>query len=111
MTMSNLERPLPIMVPTIALYHSGVGAMVSSLFSLSYRHVSFVVVFFCLFLLFFLSLPLSSSLIGCRDHAYCSLQLQFSFFLACYNVNRFVASSLFCMRLQLNSYIAVFYLI
>ena len=31
MTVSNLEKPPTVMVPTIALYHSGVEAMVSSL--------------------------------------------------------------------------------
>ena len=36
--------------------------------------------------------------------------LQFSFFFACYYVNRFVASSLLCVRLLLNSYIVVLYL-
>ena len=34
--------------------------------------------------------------------------LQVSLSLACYNVDRFVASSLFCVRLYLKSYIAVF---
>ena len=60
-----------------------------------FRLLVFFVVVFLLFLSF--------GLIGCRDHAYYPLHLQFSFFLAYYNVSRFVASFLFCVRLQLNS--------
>ena len=57
-TLSNLEMPYTVMVPTIALCHSGVGAVVSP--------VSFFIspsfVCFCSFLPYF-------SLIGCCDHA------------------------------------------
>ena len=99
-TLSNLEMPYTVMVPTIALCHSGVGAVVSPVsFNFSPSFICF-----CSFLPYF-------SLIGCCDHAYLSPHLQASLSLACHNVDRFVASSLFCVRLYLKSYVAVFYLI
>ena len=58
-TLSNLEMPYTVMVPTIALCHSGVGAVVSPVSF--YISPSFVC--FCSFLPYF-------SLIGCYDHAY-----------------------------------------
>ena len=58
-TLSNLEMPYTVMVPTIALYHSGVGAVVSPVSFLSRRHMFA----FCSFLPYF-------KLIGCCDHAY-----------------------------------------
>ena len=58
-TLSNLEMPYTVMVPTISLYHSGVGAVVSPVSFLSRRHMFA----FCSFLPYF-------KLIGCCDHAY-----------------------------------------
>ena len=58
-TLSNLEMPYTVMVPTIALCYSGVGAVVSPVSF--YISPSFVC--FCSFLPYF-------SLIGCCDHAY-----------------------------------------
>ena len=58
-TLSNLEMPYTVMVPTIALCHSGVGAVVSPVSF--YISPSFVC--FCSFLPYF-------SVIGCCDHAY-----------------------------------------
>ena len=83
-TLSNLEMPYTVMVPTIALYHSGVRAVVSPV---SF-YISPSLVCLCSFLPYF-------RLIGCCDHAYKSPHLQVSLSLACYNVDRFVASSLF----------------
>ena len=57
----------------------------------------------------FLLLPLSCSLVECRDHPYYSLYLQFSFFLACDDAHHFVASFLFYVHLQLNYYTVVQY--
>ena len=37
-TVSNFKMPYTVMVPTIALYHSGVGAVVSSVSFLSRLH-------------------------------------------------------------------------
>ena len=48
-TLSNLEMPYTVMVPTIALYHSGVGAVVSPVsFFISPSYVCFLF-FFTLF--------------------------------------------------------------
>ena len=48
-TLSNLEKPYTVMVPTIALYHSGVGAVVSPVsFFISPSYVCFLF-FFTLF--------------------------------------------------------------
>ena len=70
MTASNLERSHTVMIPTIALpvYYSGVG--VWSLHCLFYFTV------LCFFVFFLL--PLSFSLIGCRDHAY-TIPFMFNF--------------------------------
>ena len=46
-TVSNLEMPYTVMAPTIAIYHSGVGAVVSPVSFLSRRHL------FGFFFLFF----------------------------------------------------------
>ena len=60
MTVSNLDMPYTVMVPTIALQHSGVGAVISPVsFFLSRRHMFR---FFC-FLPYF-------SLIECCNHGY-----------------------------------------
>ena len=58
-TLSILEMPYAVMVPTIAPYHSGVGAVVSPVFF----YISPSYACFCSFLPYF-------SLIGCCDHAY-----------------------------------------
>ena len=48
-TLSNLKMPYTVMVPTIALYHSGVGAVVSPVsFFISPSYVCFLF-FFTLF--------------------------------------------------------------
>ena len=47
-TLSNLEMPYTVMVPTIALYHSGVGAVVPPVFFL---YLAFICVLFVLFYL------------------------------------------------------------
>ena len=60
-TVSNVKMPYTVMVPTIALYHSGVGAVVSP--------VSFFILLSFVWFWFFLFLPYLS-LIGCCDHAY-----------------------------------------
>ena len=46
-TVSNLEMPYTVMVPTIALYHSGVGVVVSPVSFLSRRHLFGFCFFLC----------------------------------------------------------------
>ena len=65
------------------------------------------VTLFCFVFSLFPPLPLSCSLIGCGDHAHYFSHLPFSFSLACYNVDRFVAFSRFCVRLQLKTYTSI----
>ena len=45
-TLSNLEMPYTVMVPTIALYHSGVGTVVSPV---SFFYVAVICLLFVLF--------------------------------------------------------------
>ena len=59
-TLSNLKMPYTVIVLTIALYHSGVVALVSPVsFYISPSYVCFLFFFLPYF-----------SLIGCCDHAY-----------------------------------------
>ena len=45
-TLSNLEMPYTVMIPTIARYHSGVGAVVSPVsFHISPSYVCFLFLF------------------------------------------------------------------
>ena len=95
-TLSNLKRPSSVMVPTTALYHH----------CLFYLSVSLVCLF--LFFLFFFALLFLLS----RVLRLCLLFSSYSIFisLAWHNANLCVASSHFCVHLQLNCYIVVLHL-